>query len=154
MEHKAFTISSWNIQGLRSTAFGLKSRYLDFIKEIRNTDIVILPETWCRGDGPTGCPLNYRELVVPSTKLPGVKQGRESGGILIWYKSKLTNSVKLIKTGQFYIWLEIDKGLTASAENILLCATYIPPLESPYYNEESSSVLEEEINHFQAQVIF
>ena len=88
--------------------------------------------------------------MVPSTKLPGVKQGRESGGILIWYKSELTNSVKLIKTGQFYIWLEMDKGLTASEENILLCATYIPPLESPYYNKESFSILEEEINPFQA----
>ena len=26
MEYKAFTISSWNIQGLRSSAFDLKSR--------------------------------------------------------------------------------------------------------------------------------
>ena len=96
-----------------------------------NTDIVILQETWCRGDGPTGCALNYREPVVPATKLPGVTQGRESGGIFIWYKSKLTNSVKLIETGKFYIWLEIDKELTTSEENILLCTTYIPPLESP-----------------------
>jgi hypothetical protein len=69
-----------------------------------------------------------------------VKQGRESGGILIWYESELTNSVKLIKTGQFYIWLEIDRGLTASEENILPCATYNPPLESLYYNEESFSI--------------
>ena len=42
----------------------------------------------------------------------------------------------------------MDKGLTASEENILLCATYIPPLEYPFYNEESFSILEEEINHF------
>ena len=40
--HKAFTISSWKIQGLRSCAFGLKSRNTDFIKEMRNTDIVTL----------------------------------------------------------------------------------------------------------------
>jgi hypothetical protein len=72
-----------NIQGLKSSAFGLKRRNLDF-KEIRNTDVVILQETWYRGDGPTGCPLGYRELVVPSTKLPSVKQGRESGDKLIW----------------------------------------------------------------------
>ena len=80
--HKAFPISSWNIQVLRSSAFGLKSRNRDFTKEIRNTDIVILQETWFRrGDGPTGYSLGYRELVVPSTKLPGVKQGRDSGRI-------------------------------------------------------------------------
>ena len=94
MEQKAFTISSWNIQGLRSSAFGLKSRNPDFTKEIGNTDIVILQETWYRGDGPTGCPLGYRELVVPSTKLPGVKQGRDSGGMLIWYRADLTHSMK------------------------------------------------------------
>jgi exonuclease III len=79
MEHKVFTISSWNIQGLRSSAFGLNSRSPDFITEIGNTDIVILQETWYRGDGPTGCPLGYRELVVQSTKLQGVKQGKASG---------------------------------------------------------------------------
>jgi exonuclease III len=54
MEHNAFTISSWNIQGLRSSAFGLKSRNPDFNKEIGNTDIVILQETWYKENGPTG----------------------------------------------------------------------------------------------------
>ena len=77
MEHKAFTISFWNIQGLRSSAFGLKSRNPDFTKEIGNADIVILQETWYRGDGPTGFPLGYTELVVPYTKLPGVKNIRD-----------------------------------------------------------------------------
>jgi exonuclease III len=80
MEHKAFTILSWNIEGLRSSAFGLKSRNPDFIKEIRNTDIVILQGTWYKGDRTTGCPLGYRELLVPSTKLPGVKQGKRLRG--------------------------------------------------------------------------
>jgi hypothetical protein len=46
-------------------------------KEIGNTDNC--HPTRNKGDGPTGCPLGYRELVVPSTKLPGVKQGRYSG---------------------------------------------------------------------------
>ena len=87
MEHKALTISSWNIQGLRSSAFGLKSRNPEF----GNTDIVILQVTWYRGDGHTGYPPGYRELVVPSTKLPGVKQGRDSGGMLIRYRADLTN---------------------------------------------------------------
>jgi hypothetical protein len=44
-----------------SGAFGLKSRNPDFTKEIGNTDIVILQETWYRGDGPTGCPLGYMD---------------------------------------------------------------------------------------------
>ena len=36
-------------------------------------------------------------------------------------------------------------------KNVILCATYIPPSESPYFNEESFSILEGEMSHFQAQ---
>ena len=151
MEHKAFTISSWNTQGLRSSVIGLKSRNSDFTKEIRNTDIVILQETWYRGDGPTGCPLGYWELEVPSAKFPGVKLRRDSGGMLIRYRGGLIQSITFIKTGTFYIWLEIQKEMISTEKNVLLCATYIPPLESPYFNEDSFSILEGEINHFQAQ---
>ena len=32
-----------------------------------------------------------------------------------------------------------------------MCAAYIPPSESSYYNENSFSVLEDEISHYQAQ---
>ena len=65
----SFSISVWNIQGLNSYLFGLKSRNLDFLDKVTGVDIVILQETWCKGDVPTGCPPNYREIIVPSTKL-------------------------------------------------------------------------------------
>jgi hypothetical protein len=38
-----------------------------------------------------------------------------------------------------------------SEKNVLMCATYIPPIESPYFNNDSLSILEGKINHFQAQ---
>ena len=41
--------------------------------------------------------------------------------------------------------------MISTEKNVLLCATDIPPLESPYFNEDSFSILEGEINHFQAQ---
>ena len=41
--------------------------------------------------------------------------------------------------------------MISTEKNVLLCATYMSPLESPYYNEDSFSILEGEINHFQAQ---
>jgi hypothetical protein len=56
-----------------SSAFGLKNKNPDFIKEIGKPDIVTLQETWYKG--PNGCPLGYRELIVPSNKRQGVKQG-------------------------------------------------------------------------------
>jgi hypothetical protein len=85
--------SSWKIQGLRFSAFGLKSSNPDYIKEIGNTYIVILQETWYRENESTGCPSGYRELVVPSTVLPGVQPLRESGDMLIWYRADLTNTL-------------------------------------------------------------
>ena len=49
----------------------------------------------------TGCPLGYREIIFPSTKLKSVIQGRDSGGMLIWYKTNLTHSIELLKKGVF-----------------------------------------------------
>ena len=117
------------LQGLKSSAFGLKSRNPDFLKEI--DDVVVLQETWCRGDVSTGCPLGYREIIIPSTKLKGIRQGKDSVGMLIWYKSELTHSIKLIKTGPFLIWLKNNKEAILTDKNVFLCATYIPPQSHP-----------------------
>ena len=92
--------------------------------------------------------VDYRELEVPSTKLPDVKQGRDSVGMLIWYRAELTHSIKL---GKNFIWLEMNKEIISTETNILMCATYIPPIESPYFNDDSFPTLEGKINHFQAQ---
>jgi len=63
---------------------------------------------------PSGCPKGYRELISPSIKLPGLTQGRDSGGMLIWYRSNLGHAIKVTKTVQFYTWLEINKSFTAT----------------------------------------
>jgi hypothetical protein len=76
MEHSAFTISCWNIQGLRSTALALKSRNPDFTNEIQT---LLSYKKHCIEETDPLVVLCYRELVVPSIKLPGVKQGRNSG---------------------------------------------------------------------------
>lgn len=68
--------------------------------------------------------------------------------MLIWYKFELAQSMKLI--GTFYIWLEMHKEFTSNEKNIMLHATYIPPVESPYFKDDMFPTLEEDINHFQA----
>ena len=65
---KSFNVACWNLQGLKFSAFGLQSRNPDFLKVIDDIDIVVLQETWSRGDVSTGCPLGYREIILPSTK--------------------------------------------------------------------------------------
>ena len=69
--------------------------------------------------------------------------------MLIWYRADLTDSIKLVNF--FYIWLEISKEMISTEKNGLMCATYIPPIGSPYFNDDSFSILEREINHFQVQ---
>ena len=120
MQSKSFIISCWNVQGLRSSAFGLKSRTPDFTKELGDADVIVLQETWSRGDISTGCPLGYREIVFPSTKLKGVTQGRDSGGMLIWFKEKLVHSIELIKKGEFSIWLKIKREVVAMDKDIFM----------------------------------
>ncbi len=146
---KSLNISLWNIQGLKSSVFGLKSKNPDFMREIHDLDVIILQETWCRGDESTGCPSGYRETILSSVKLKSTTQGRDSGGMIIWTKSDL--SIELVKREQYHLWLKIKKGIISTSQPVFLCAIYIPPLESPYFQEETFQNIEQEISHFQAQ---
>ncbi len=104
---KSLSISLWNIQGLKSSVFGLKSKNPDFVREIHDLDVINLQETWCRGEESTGCPSGYREMILSSVKLTSTTQGRDSGGIIIWTKSEL--AIELVKSGQYHMWLKIKK---------------------------------------------
>lgn len=148
---RSFHISCWNIQGLYSSAFGLKSRDPDFIKYTEGVDVLILTETWCREDMSTHCPSGYCEVIVPSIKLSSVQRGRDSGGLLVWYREQLANHITAVKLGKSHCWLKLHKEIGISETDTFLCAVYTPPVESPYYDEEYISSLHTEISHFQAQ---
>jgi hypothetical protein len=141
----------WNIQGLNSSTFGLKSLALEFNKNLKDVDVIILQETWCKADIVTHCPTGYREVIVPSQKHSSVNGGRDSGGLIIWYKSELQHLIDPLKIGKYHIWLKLKKELVLTEKDVFLCAIYIPPSESPYYSEEIFPTLEEETCHFQAQ---
>ncbi len=119
------------------------------MRETHDLDVIILQETWCRGDESTGCPSGYREIILSSVKLKSTTQGRDSGGMIIWTKSEL--SIELVKREQYHLWLKIKKGIISTSQPVFLCAIYIPPLESPYFQEETFQNIEQEISHFQAQ---
>lgn len=148
---KSLTISSWNIQGLHSSAFGTKSRNVDFVNKIINLDIIVLIETWCNTDTDTHCPKGYIEILLPSIKHNHIKHGRKSGGIIIWYKEKLATKLKLIKKGTTHAWLKLRKGTFNCDNDVFICAAYAPPHDSPYCDEEFFNRLHTEINSFQAQ---
>ena len=148
---KPFTISMWNIQGLHSSLFGCKSESPEFKANTKDTDIIILQETWCRPGSVTHCPPNYREIIVSSVKLPTVKRGRDSGGIIIWYKEEMANYITPIKFERSHLWLKINQNIINHPTDIILCTAYIPPSDSPYCDEEIFPLLQEQICSFQAQ---
>ena len=61
--------------------------------------------------------------------------------MLICYRADLTHSVKFVKTGTFYICLEINKEIISTEKNLV---SY--PIESPNFNDGSFSILEGEIS--------
>lgn len=146
---RSLTISSWNIQGLYSSHFGYKTTNPELIKNIKGQDIIILLETWCRGDIDTQCPSGYRESLLPSIKHKNVKRGRDSGGIIIWHKQDL--ALNEMKKGTTHIWLKLNKGTIYCDNDVYICAAYAPPSDSSYYDDQFFDNLQTEIITFQAQ---
>lgn len=146
----SFKITCYNIQGMFSSAFGEKMTNPDFVNTVYSSDIIILLETWSRLDSKTLTPLNYRELRIPSIKMRNVKNGRDSGGIIVWFKDHLWHYIQPVKKGKTHIWIKLKRELLCLDEDLYLCATYIPPYESPYYNDDIFSTLQSEIIYFQS----
>lgn len=112
--------------------------------------MIILLETWSREDTHTHTPLNYRELCIPSVKHPHTKHGRDSGGIIIWFKEHFLDDISPEKKGTTHIWLKLKREIVTSDQDIYLCAIYIPPTDSPYYCGDYFQTLQSEILHFQS----
>ncbi len=90
---------------------------------------------------------NYTEIIIPSSKNPTATQGRDSGGMITWYKSELTHSITITKKVENHIWLKINKNTLCAKLHVHMCAIYIPPSESPYYNPDIFSALQKDIDH-------
>lgn len=134
-----------------SSTCGPKSTDPEFLTNIKDADVIVLTETWCRSDALTYCPSGYYEVIVPSVKLSTVHRGRDSGGVLLWYKEDLAKHISVITLGKFHCWLKLNNQIGISTTDTYLCAIYIPPAESPYHDEEYLNNIHTEISRFQAQ---
>ena len=135
-EVASFSTSSWNIQGLCSSVFGLKSANPESLNNIRNVNIIKLNETWNKNKKQSNCLNDYIELIIPSVKQSHIQYGRDSGGLLIWYKGKYKDYISLVKKGTNYIWINSHSNILENNRDVYLCAIFIPPSISPYYAEE------------------
>ena len=122
------SIGFHNISGKHSASLGCK---LDNLVKLNN-DIEVLAEIWskCKKCKNT---INKYELVhsIEASKRAGCKKGRASGGMLLYCKTNLKPSIKIVKSSNSY---EIDEQLFYNLpDNIKVCSIYSPPGNSNYY---------------------
>ena len=76
---------------------------------------------------------------------------RKSGGISIYFKEGISKYLKVVETQSDYaLWIEIDKCLMKTDENVILGGVYISPENSNFFNEDEFLVLETEITSFRS----
>ncbi len=111
--------------------------------------MLILTETWCRSDVSTQCPASYSEIIVSSWKLNSIHRGRDSGGLVVWIKNDLAPFTSPVQQGKNHIWFKLDKSFAILDKDLFICGLYIPPSDSPYYDDEVFDTLHEEMNPYQ-----
>ena len=65
---------------------------------------------------------------------------RKSGGMAVYYKEGISKYIKAIETQSDYIlWIELDKCLMQTEENVVFGGVYIPPENSNFFNDDEFS---------------
>lgn len=138
-----FHVSAWNINGLAKNSLnGDKALNHDFVYNICNCDLFALSETWTH-DALT-IP-NFRCINQPANKIGSQKSGRSSGGIMLFYKESIAKFISKVKSTSYYICCKIEKQLFNISKDVYVCAVYIPPDNSRYFNQELLDELVDDI---------
>ena len=143
----SFKMSCWNVNGLsKKSVFGNKLQNDEFLTQLNDSDINILSEIW--GYDVEEIPGFDIVALSPPKKHNMKRLGRYSGGVLVAVKHFLTPYISLIKQTSDYIWCKLDKTFFHLEKDILLCSCYISPKDSPYFDPDTFSNLENDINVF------
>ena len=138
---QSLSISAWNVHGL-----GEKTKDEFFLCKIKS-DINILLETW-KGECKDNNILGYN--CISKSRKKKRKAKRHSGGIIIYYRKEYEKGITHIVNGtnsQNRLWLKLSKEFFGFQENVYLCAVYVPPVTSNYF-ENDLNLLENEISSF------
>ena len=121
-----FKIGFWNVHGLGKEKFQNDS----FLKIVNSYDILCLTETW-REDGKTLPIPNGYKGKVHNRKQKHTKAKRNSGGILVLYKTELHDHIKVINNSdENILWLRLSKDYGGLKRDLLLCTVYMSPENS------------------------
>ena len=126
------SFTTWNINGINDKTIGNKLQTTDFSLGVKNSDIIILVETW--SDEEPSLP-GYKCFLNPTQKFRRSSGGRRSGGIAILYnRSKLDKNIFLVKQHSNYMWIKITKEVLSLDKDLFICGVYIPPANSKYFS--------------------
>ena len=138
------SIGCWNIHGLFVKINKLKICKLEdeeFIKKLHNLDIPCLHEIQCGQDDTQGLSVEDYNLYPFHREIS--KNNRHFGGSLILIKKTIKKGVKFIKDFKGdIIWLKMDKNFFGLKNNILVCFTYAPPINSPYLTDNDLDMID------------
>ena len=124
-----------NINGLHRKEFGCKLE--SFQNEIFQHDIVILSETWgCKHE--KDIIKDYKNITeIKPTKMKGIKNGRDSGGILVYVHNSIHKLIIPMREHNNYCIFRVSKHLVPKIGiDVVIVATYIPPERSPYFSDQ------------------
>ena len=122
-------LCSWNINGLTEEKIAQESAG-SFLQE---QDIIALQETWQRADRCIEL-IGYKSFHFIRDHL-NVNAKRGSGGISVFIKLNLVNSMAFIKNhNDNIVWFEIKKNTFDNEKPIALGIVYLPP-ESSVHNQ-------------------
>ena len=113
----------------------------DFITLVKTYDIITLCETWNSKCSYVTIP-GYDFLNCPRPKF-NQRAKRDSGGIIVYYKSYLKDYLSLESIDhRGIIWFKLRKEFTNTSSDVYFCNCYIPPADSRLYRNPRSPMLE------------
>ena len=117
---------------------------MDFVNYVKTFGVLLLGETWQNKDDPYDFGISDYECAhVYAQKSLGVKTGRFSGGVSVYFRSSLKLYTSVVHaSNDGLIWIKIDKHFLLSDRDAYICYVYV--------RDKNSKVLrEEEIDYFE-----
>ena len=101
----------------------------------------IVLETW-KGTEPDFCIHNFN--IIQKCRKKKKRPKRFSGEVMIIYKSNLHKGITEVKNltrSENRIWIKLDRNHFGFQTDLYICACYVPPVSSGYYDEDFSVLL-------------
>lgn len=104
-----------------------------------------MSETWISKNNTTNLDiLGFKCVHAYANKSHGVKKGRYSGGISVYYRDSISDKITVVEKNNIgIIWLKIDNELFSFDQNVYICNAYIPPNNSKVLDNREIDIFDE-----------